>query len=55
MSVVLISLATWRGAALAVWVVLAVGVIEIVTHILRAQPHRASAKRSAGRKHAGNP
>jgi hypothetical protein len=40
MSIVLISVAVWRAAALAVWLVIAVGAAEILWHILHPQRHR---------------
>jgi hypothetical protein len=40
-NLVLISLVAWRLAALAVWLVIAIGAFEIVSHVLRRPRHRA--------------
>ena len=40
MSGVLISVAKWRAAALAVWLVIVVGAVDVVWHIVHPQRHR---------------
>lgn len=43
MNLVLISVVAWRVAALAVWLAVAVGVVEVVMHIFH--PHRRRVRR----------